>query len=103
VNRDIEKIMLVTVKNEVLEMNVAPNAHSEWAVTVRRGGHIQRIAGTERSSEQEVSKVLVELAADLKAGKSVLSVMGYVYSPPIKRKETFAEYCSRRSSVELEA
>ena len=71
--------MLVTVKNDVLEMNVAVHAQTEWctndlwAVTVRAGGHIQRIVGTERSSEQEVSKVLVELAADLKAGTHVLS------------------------------
>ena len=70
--------MLVTVKDDILEMNVVARVKSDetvWSCSVRKGGHIQSIVGTECSTRQEASKVLVDLAADLTSGKWEIGTM----------------------------
>ena len=83
--------MLVTVKDDILEMNVKSRmrytGQSEWSCTVRRGGHIQSIVGTECSTRQEASKVLVDLAANLTSGKWELGTVSG--KPCAKRVEAF--------------
>ena len=71
--------MLVTVKDDILEMNVISrvkdSGETVWSVSTRRGGHIQSIVGTECSFEGTAEILLKDLAADLKSGKWVLGTV----------------------------
>ena len=64
--------MLVTVKDDILEMNVMSRVKDSgvqiWSVSVRRGGHIQSIVGTECSFEGTAEILLKDLAAVLAKG-----------------------------------
>ena len=71
--------MLVTVENDIFEMNVMSrvkdSGETVWSVSTRRGGHIQSIVGTECSFEGTAEILLKDLAADLKSGKWVLGTV----------------------------
>ena len=71
--------MLVTVKDDILEMNVISrmkdNGETVFSCSVRRGGHIQSIVGTECSTFALAEIVLENLAGDLKSGKWVIGTM----------------------------
>ena len=80
--------MLVTVKDDILEMNVISRVkeggETVWSCSVRRGGHIQSIVGTECSTRQTASKVLVDLSEDLRTGKwEIATVNGKPYARPV--------------------
>ena len=67
--------MLVTVKDDILEMNVVArmtDAKVTYSVAVRRGGHIQPICGTGCATETDALDLLEALSRDLKSGKWVL-------------------------------
>ena len=79
--------MLAVVKDDILEMNVMSrvkdSGETVWSVSVRRGGHIQSIVGTECSFEGTAEILLKDLAADLSAGKWEIGTMN---SRPYARK-----------------
>ena len=79
--------MLVTVENDILEMNVVED-HQWFSVAVRRGGHIQIISGTECHTEKGAEELLEALAPDLKSGKWILGTQDA--RPFLKRVEPFA-------------
>ena len=71
--------MLVVVKDDILEMNVMSRVkeggEKVWSCSVRKGGHIQSIIGTECSFEGVAEILLKDLAADLKSGKWEIGTM----------------------------
>ena len=71
--------MLVTVENDILEMNVMSRVkdggEQVWSVSVRRGGHIQSIVGTECSFEGVAKIFLRLLAEDLANGTMEIGTM----------------------------
>ena len=80
--------MLVTVKDDILEMNVVARVKNDevvYSVAVRRGGHIQPIIGTECAFEGTAEILLKDLAEDLKSGKWEIGTMN---GKPIARKST---------------
>ena len=80
--------MLAVVKDDILEMNVMSrvkdSGETVWSVSVRRGGHIQSIVGTECSFEGTAEILLKDLAADLSSGKWEIGTMNS--RPYAKRK-----------------
>lgn len=81
--------MLVTVENDIFEMNVVsyPSWDGEYAVSVRRGGHIQPIVGTECATSALAKLLMEDLAEDLKSGKWVLGTKNA--RPCLKREDIF--------------
>ena len=79
--------MLAVVENDILEMNVMSrvkdSGETVWSVSVRRGGHIQSIVGTECSLEGTAEILLKDLAADLANGTWEI---GTVNARPYARK-----------------
>jgi hypothetical protein len=71
--------MLAVVENDILEMNVMSRVKDSgeqvWSVSVRRGGHIQSIVGTECSYEGVAQILLKDLATDLANGKWEIGTM----------------------------
>ena len=70
--------MLVTVENDILEMNVVArykDGAPVYSVAVRRGGHIQSIVGTECSTSALAEILLEDLAEDLRNGKWEIGTM----------------------------
>jgi len=71
--------MLAVVKDDILEMNVMSRVKDSgekvWSVSVRRGGHIQSIIGTECSFEGVAEILLKDLAKDLADGKWEIGTM----------------------------
>ena len=68
--------MLVTLPcGDILEMNISktpPRSNQTVMLTVRRGGHMQRIANTQCSSKMVAHELLVWVAEELRQGISVL-------------------------------
>ena len=67
--------MLVTVENDIHEMNVVArykDGAPVYSVAVRRGGHIQPITGTGCATETDALDLLEALSRDLKSGQWVL-------------------------------
>jgi len=64
--------MLVTLPcGDILEMNISqtpPRSKQSVMLTVRRGGHIQRIVNTECSSKSMATELLEWVAEELRAG-----------------------------------
>ena len=80
--------MLVTVKDDILEMNVISRMNDSgetvFSCSVRRGGHIQSIVGTECSTFALAEILLEDLARDLKSGKwEIGTVNGRPYARPL--------------------
>ena len=79
--------MLAVVENDILEMNVISrmkdNGETVFSCSVRRGGHIQSIVGTECSTFALAEILLENLAGDLKSGKWEI---GTVNARPYARK-----------------
>ena len=71
--------MLVTVKDDILEMNVMSrvkdSGETVYSCSVRRGGHIQSIVGTECSFEGVAKIFLRLLAEDLRNGTWEIGTM----------------------------
>jgi hypothetical protein len=67
----LENYMLVSTKKDILEMNII-DQEMAYVIGVRRGGHIQAIAGTECYRLGDADVLLSKLADDLKSGKWVL-------------------------------
>ena len=70
--------MLVSVENDILEMNVIvrfKRGKRVYSCSVRRGGHIQSIVGTECALKGTAEILLKDLAADLKSGKWEIGTM----------------------------
>ena len=70
--------MLVSVENDIFEMNVIvrfKNGKRVYSCSVRRGGHIQSIVGTECALKGTAEILLKDLAADLKSGKWEIGTM----------------------------
>ena len=63
--------MLVSTKDDILEMNII-DQEMAYVIGVRRGGHIQAITGTECYRLGDADVLLSKLADDLKSGKWVL-------------------------------
>ena len=78
--------MLVTVENDILEMNVVED-HQWFSISVRRGGHIQIISGTECRTEKGAQEYLELIAEDLKSGKWELGTQDA--RPILKRVAAF--------------
>ena len=81
--------MLVTVENDIFEMNVMSrvkdSGETVWSVSTRRGGHIQSIVGTECSFEGVAQILLKDLATDLANGKWEIGTMnGRPYARPLR-------------------
>ena len=81
--------MLVTVKDDILEMNVISrvkdSGETVWSVSTRRGGHIQSIVGTECSFEGTAEILLKDLAEDLRNGTWEIGTMnGRPYARPMR-------------------
>jgi len=81
--------MLVTVKDDILEMNVMSrvkdSGETVYSCSVRRGGHIQSIVGTECSFEGTAEILLKDLAEDLRNGKWEIGTMnGRPYARPLR-------------------
>ena len=81
--------MLVTVENDILEMNVMSrvkdSGETVYSCSVRRGGHIQSIVGTECSFEGTAEILLKDLAEDLRNGKWEIGTMnGRPYARPLR-------------------
>jgi len=91
--------MLVTVENDIFEMNVVsyPSWDGEYAVSVRRGGHIQPIVGTECATRASAEECLEVLAGDLRSGKWVLGTVNG--RPYVKRAAPFTPQKLNRVSV----
>ena len=67
--------MLVSTRYDIHEMNVVARYKDgvpAYVIGVRRGGHIQAIAGTECYRLGDADVLLSKLADDLKSGKWVL-------------------------------
>ena len=78
--------MLVTVKDDIHEMNVIvrfKRGKRVYSCSIRRGGHIQSIVGTECSFKGTAEILLKDLARDLKSGKWEIGTMN---SRPYARK-----------------
>jgi len=80
--------MLVTVKDDILEMNVMSrvkdSGETVYSCSVRRGGHIQSIVGTECSFEGTAEILLKDLAEDLRNGTWEIGTMsGRPYARPL--------------------
>ncbi len=70
--------MLVTVENDIHEMNVIvrfKRGKRVYSCSIRRGGHIQSIVGTECALKGTAEILLKDLAADLKSGKWEIGTM----------------------------
>ena len=70
--------MLVTVENDILEMNVIvrfKRGKRVYSCSIRRGGHIQSIVGTECSTSALAEVLLEELAKDLRSGRWEIGTM----------------------------
>ena len=70
--------MLVTVKDDILEMNVIvrfKRGKRVYSCSIRRGGHIQSIVGTECSTSALAEVLLEELAKDLRSGRWEIGTM----------------------------
>ena len=81
--------MLVTVKDDILEMNVMSrvkdSGETVYSCSVRRGGHIQSIVGTECSFEGTAEILLKDLAEDLRNGTWEIGTMnGRPYARPLR-------------------
>ena len=70
--------MLVTVKDDIHEMNVIvrfKRGKRVYSCSIRRGGHIQSIVGTECSTSALAEVLLEELAKDLRSGRWEIGTM----------------------------
>jgi hypothetical protein len=70
--------MLVSVENDIHEMNVIvrfKRGKRVYSCSIRRGGHIQSIVGTECALKGTAEILLKDLAADLKSGKWEIGTM----------------------------
>ena len=66
-------MLVTTPEKDILELNVQYVANSDLHfITVRAGGHIQRITNTACKSRHIASKMLVEVAEELRTGLSVI-------------------------------
>jgi len=66
-------MLVTTPEKDILEMDVQYVANSDLHfITVRAGGHIQRITNTASKSRHIASKMLVEVAEELRTGLSVI-------------------------------
>jgi hypothetical protein len=83
--------MLVSTPNgDILEMNVIvrfKRGKRVYSCSVRRGGHIQSIVGTECATSALAEILLEDLAKDLKSGKWVLGTKNA--RPCLKREDIF--------------
>ena len=82
--------MLVTVENDIHEMNVVArykDGAPVYSVAVRRGGHIQPIIGTECAFEGTAEILLKDLAEDLRNGTWEIGTMS---GRPYARKRAVA-------------
>ena len=71
----LENYMLVSTREDILEMNVVARYKDGvpvYSCAVRRGGHIQPILGTACFTETDALDLLGALAEDLKSGQWVL-------------------------------
>ena len=64
-------MLVTTPEKDILEMNISyvENVDLHF-ITVRVGGHIQRITNTASKSRHIASKMLVEVAEELRTGVS---------------------------------
>ena len=80
--------MLVTVKDDIHEMNVIvrfKRGKRVYSCSIRRGGHIQSIVGTECSFKGTAEILLKDLAEDLRSGKwEIGTVNGRPYARPLR-------------------
>ena len=80
--------MLAVVENDILEMNVISrmkdNGETVFSCSVRRGGHIQSIVGTECATFALAEILLKDLATDLANGTWEIGTMNG--RPYAKRK-----------------
>jgi hypothetical protein len=70
--------MLVSVENDIHEMNVIvrfKRGKRVYSCSIRRGGHIQSIVGTECSTSALAEVLLEELAKDLRSGRWEIGTM----------------------------
>jgi len=66
-------MLVTTPEKDILEMNVQFDARTDLHyITVRKGGHIQRLTNTASKSRHIASKMLVEVAEELRTGVSVI-------------------------------
>ena len=83
--------MLVSTPNgDILEMNTVVQMKGDdryYSVSVRRGGHIQPIVGTECATSALAKLLMEDLAKDLKSGKWVLGTKNA--RPCLKREDIF--------------
>ena len=68
-------MLVTTPEKDILEMNtssIPSGPQNKYFVTVRTGGHIQRIANTASSTRKVAEEMLIEIAEEIKAGISVI-------------------------------
>ena len=66
-------MLVTTPEKDILEMNVQYDARTDLHyITVRAGGHIQRITNTATAGRYVASKMLIEVAEELRQGISVI-------------------------------
>lgn len=91
IEKQREKNMLVTVENDIHEMNVISRVKNSgdtvYSCSIRRGGHIQSIVGTECVLKGTAEILLKDLAEDLRSGKWVLGTVNGL--PYVKRAAPF--------------